>query len=247
MFSRPFFRSSVFDEDPFMNDPFFDDWNDLLRNQWAEQEDFRRRRQQRNRGTQSQSQPRLTQQSQQQQSQQQQPMEIEHKYGNNTGKNNQQMVASDSGKDSGTVARPRSFWDLTSFPSWSGLTPQSIRLEWSGTEPSAKEYVVSAYLPDGMTPNDVSISMDERTHMLTMKCQNKSHEEEKDKDGHVISSRSSSSFSQRSLQLPQDVDISGITATKNQSSGSGTAQLMLHLPKLATPQQQPGVKQIKIN
>lgn len=157
-------------------------------------------------------------------------------------------MATTGASGGGTVARPRSFWDLSSFPSWSDLTPESIKLDWSGTDSSSKEYVVAATLPGGMTPNDVTISVDERSRLMTLKCQTKSHEEEKDKDGHVISSRSSSSLTQRSIQLPRDVDLSAISAAKktnNQGNAAG-AQLILHLPKLASPAPEPGVKRITI-
>jgi HSP20 family molecular chaperone IbpA len=189
-------------------------------------------------------------------------MDVERKYDNpypNTA-NNKQVTATGAGGNSdissssgagagaGTVARPRSFWDLSSFPSWSDLTPQQIKLDWSGTDSSSKEYVVSATLPAGMSPGDVTISVDERSRLMTLKCQTKSHDEEKDKDGHVISSRSSSSFSQRSIQLPRDVDLSAISASKNTNTqvGAGPAQLLLHLPKLAHPAPEPGVKRIAI-
>lgn len=232
-----------------MDDPLMDDWNDLLRQQWQEQQAFKQQTQQ--------QQPRMRSQQQQQRLQQrdnnnqQEQQQIEHKYGGNKTRNTgNQLVSHPSSSSSGTVARPRSFWDLTSFPSWSGLTPQSIRLEWSGTDSSSREYVVSAFLPDGINTGDVNISMDERTRMLTLKCQQKTHEEEKDNDGHIISSRSSSSHVERALQVPHDVDISAISASKGQTSSSSSSgsspQLVLHLPKLATPQSQPGVKQITI-
>jgi hypothetical protein len=231
-----------------------DDWNDLLHHQWQEQQTFKQQTQKQQPRRQTQAQPRLQQRGSNQD-------EIEHKYGGgntnrnvavtggNSNNNGNQLVSRPS-SSTGTVARPRSFWDLISFPSWSGLTPQSIRLEWSGTDSSSNEYIVSAFLPDGINTGDVNISMDERTRMLTLKCQQKSHEEEKDNDGHIISSRSSSSHVERTLQVPHDVDISAISASKGQTSSTSSSgsspQLILHLPKLATPQPQPGVKQITI-
>lgn len=259
MFSRPMFpswSSSSFDDpfsmasDPFFGgrDPFFDEWNDLLRQQWADQQRFRERASRvRSRGQgQGQGQPQQQPQQQQIKDSGSTNMDIERKYDTNTNANNRQVATTAGNAPSGTVARPRSFWDLSSFPSWSDLTPQQIKLDWSGTEASAKEYVVSACLPDGMNPNDMTISVDERSRLMTLKCQTKSHEEEKDKDGHVISSRSSSSFTQRSIQLPRDVDLSAISASKNTSTQAGGAQLLLHLPKLANPAPEPGVKRITI-
>jgi len=238
VFDDPFFSG-----DPlFGRDPFMEEWNDLLRQQWADQQRFRERVQ----GQRRHQQPQLQQQPQQQQikDSSSSPMDIERKYDNT----NKQVAT--TGKDAGygTVARPspRSFWDLSSFPSWSDLTPESIKLDWSGTDSSSKEYTVSATLPQGMSPNDVTISVDERSRLMTLKCQTKSHEEEKDKDGHIISSRSSSSLTQRSIQLPRDVDLSAISAAKNNQTGAGSAQLVLHLPKLANPAPEPGVKRITI-
>lgn len=250
MFSRsmfPSWSSSVFDDpsrDPFFGgrDPFFDEWNDLLRQQWSDQQRFRERASRTR--SQGQQQPQLQQQQQQQQIKDSgsSNMDIDRKYDTN------QQVATTTG---GTVARPRSFWDLSSFPSWSDLTPQQIKLNWSGTEPSSKEYMVSVTLPEGMNnPNDMTISVDERSRLMTLKCQTKSHQEEKDKEDNVISSRSSASFSQRSVQLPRDVDLAAISASKttnpNNPNQAGGAQLLLHLPKLANPVPEPGVKRINI-
>lgn len=132
--------------------------------------------------------------------------------------------------------------DLSLSP-WSGLNLDQLRLAWSGTEPSSKEYTISTYLPQGLNPQDISVSVDERTRMLTMQCQTKNHREQKDEAGTYFASQDSASFTQRSFTLPDDVDLSGIKATKNTTGG-----FALHLPKTSSgqQQQQPGVKQIAI-
>jgi HSP20 family molecular chaperone IbpA len=130
---------------------------------------------------------------------------------------------------------------------WSGGNLDQLRLEWAGTDPSSKEYTITSHLPQGLNPSDLSVSVDERTRMLTMKCQTKNHQEQKDEQGSFYMSQDSAAFTQRSFTLPDDVDLLGIKATKNNSGG-----FQLHLPKNTNSnnnqqlQQQGGVKQITI-
>jgi HSP20 family molecular chaperone IbpA len=128
---------------------------------------------------------------------------------------------------------------------WSGLNLDQLRMEWSGTDPSSKEYTISTYLPQGLNPSDLSISVDDRTRMLSMQCQTKKHQEQKDEQGAIIASQDSAAYTQRAFTLPDDVDLAGIRATKNNTGG-----FLLHLPKNANAagqqQQLGGVKQITL-
>jgi len=154
-----------------------------------------------------------------------------------TNKNNNQLANLNQG-GSGSGSGP----DL-SLSSWSGLNLDQLHLQWSGTDPSSKEYLVSASLPAGLDPGDISVSVDSRSRMLTMQCQTKNHREQKDENGTYFASQDSASFTQRSFTLPDDVDLSGIKATKNNTGG-----FALHLPKNTNSgqQQSQGVKQITI-
>lgn len=127
----------------------------------------------------------------------------------------------------------------------------TITLDWSGTSSSDKQYIITAHLPYGTKPDDVSVSVDELDHLLTIKCQQKFHQEEKDKNGKIISSHSSSSYTQRTIQIPHDVDLRAVSASKNQGEADNPAagsslQLLIHMPKLSISQQKPSVKQIHI-
>jgi HSP20 family molecular chaperone IbpA len=135
----------------------------------------------------------------------------------------------------------------------SSSTLPTINLEWSGTEQSAKEYIVSVLLPTGMKPSDVSISLDELDSILTITCQQKIwHQQEKNKHGKMISCHSSVTTTQRSFQIPEDVDLGNVTASKIQGEQINHAgaclQLIVHLPKLVSTSHasQTNVKQIAI-